>query len=171
LLTPKKSKPCLDCGVSIFGWANKKWCHGCRRKRARASAVAKHGKVSKHRHRARRYGVAYEPINPIEIFNRDKWRCQICGCKTPRQHRGTIKVNAPELDHRVPMSKGGAHTRNNVQTACRGCNSRKGDKISPVTAIGFAVAEWTAGLKRAQNQAARFEKSMRLARQNLGADL
>lgn len=39
--------------------------------------------------------------------------------------------NYPSVDHIIPISKGGAHTWNNVQLACRRCNNRKRDKIVP----------------------------------------
>jgi 5-methylcytosine-specific restriction endonuclease McrA len=54
------------------------------------------------------------------IFHRDKSRCQYCG-----------KVFAQRelnLDHVVPLSRGGRSTWNNVVTACIPCNSRKGNR-------------------------------------------
>lgn len=81
-----------------------------------------------YRSRARHHSVAYEPIDPIKVFDRDRWRCQVCGCKTPKRLRGSTKPNAPELDHRVPMVLGGGHTWANVQCCCRQCNSDKGAK-------------------------------------------
>lgn len=83
-----------------------------------------------HRKRARRFGVAYEPVNRLRVFARDGWRCQICGKKTPQKRLGTMSTNAPELDHRVPLSKGGGHLYSNVQCACRQCNGDKGNKSS-----------------------------------------
>lgn len=79
--------------------------------------------------RARKYGVRYGPISVVKVFNRDKWTCQICGIKTPKANRGTIKDNAPELDHIIPLSKGGSHTVGNVQCACRKCNNSKRDRL------------------------------------------
>lgn len=67
-------------------------------------------------------------IDPIKVFDRDGWRCQICLQPTPRKLRGTYKHNAPELDHIVPIAKGGAHVWSNLQCACRSCNSAKSDK-------------------------------------------
>ena len=81
-----------------------------------------------HRKRARQAGVAYEPVNKIKVFDRDGWRCQICGKNTPRLRMGGMTTNAPELDHRIPLSKGGGHLYVNVQCACRKCNNDKGNK-------------------------------------------
>ncbi|CAN7187248.1 HNH endonuclease [Acidovorax sp. LjRoot117] len=69
-----------------------------------------------------------EAVNPIKVFDRDKWRCQLCNRKTPKAKRGSYDDDAPELDHIVPLSKGGAHSYLNTQCACRACNSKKSDR-------------------------------------------
>lgn len=74
--------------------------------------------------------MAYEYVNPFKVFERDGWRCQICGKPTPRSRRGTLHPNAPELDHIVPISKGGPHAYANTQCACRACNIEKGDRFA-----------------------------------------
>ncbi|HHW13485.1 MAG TPA: HNH endonuclease [Firmicutes bacterium] len=76
--------------------------------------------------RARIKGLAHEVFDPIEVFQRDHWTCQICGAKTPRRLRGTTDDRAPELDHIVPLALGGQHTRANTQCLCRRCNQAKG---------------------------------------------
>lgn len=125
----KVTRSCLGCGRVVIGTAAKLKCLSCVRKESRASYRAKHGRVKKHRERAKRFGVSYEPINPMVVFDRDGWRCQVCGIRTPKRLRGSFDAAAPELDHRIPMSRGGSHTWDNVQTCCRSCNSRKGDSI------------------------------------------
>ena len=45
-----------------------------------------------------------------------------------QKRRGTRYSNAPELDHRVPISKGGTHLYTNVQCACRDCNGKKSNR-------------------------------------------
>ena len=121
---PKVHVACVDCGVTVTGTMAKHLCDRCNRKRSKAS------NPWKARKRAKRHGVAYQPINPAKVFERDNWTCQICGSKTPAKQRGTIDINAPELDHRIPISKGGPHTWENVQCACRRCNIAKGNKSS-----------------------------------------
>lgn len=71
-----------------------------------------------------------QQFHPFEVFDRDGWKCQICGIKTPKELRGSYKPNAPELDHIVPISKGGQHTMTNAQTSCRSCNGAKSNKDS-----------------------------------------
>lgn len=66
-----------------------------------------------------------------QVFERDGWKCQMCGCKTPEANRGTLAKNAPELDHIQPLSKGGTHSLDNAQTLCRSCNAWKSNKIIP----------------------------------------
>lgn len=67
-----------------------------------------------------------ETVLPSVVFKRDGWRCQLCGIETPRRLRGSCHHNAPELDHVVPLSRGGEHTYANTQCTCRSCNGWKG---------------------------------------------
>lgn len=78
--------------------------------------------------RARIAKVIVEPVDPIVVFNRDGWKCQLCGVKTPKHLRGSRDNKAPELDHIVPVSKGGEHSYRNTQCACKSCNRSKGSK-------------------------------------------
>jgi 5-methylcytosine-specific restriction endonuclease McrA len=59
----------------------------------------------------------------FRILNRDKFRCQCCG-RNPKEDG--VKL---EIDHILPVSKGGKNDYNNLQTLCRDCNRGKGDKI------------------------------------------
>jgi hypothetical protein len=94
--------------------------------RYRRERRRKHGNRSTYRKRARRAGAEYEPVSVQKVMDRDGWRCQICGRRTPKNLRGTCKPNAPELDHIIPFAMGGPHTYSNVQCACRACNAAKG---------------------------------------------
>lgn len=123
---------CADCGSSIPGACAR--CGPCSKKRGRKLAAAKHGRVKKHKERAARYGVPYEPINPIAVFERDGWTCKGCGRPTPKGFRGTLAASAPELDHIIPMSKGGGHLWANVQCLCRACNGAKGATVPAIAA-------------------------------------
>lgn len=67
-------------------------------------------------------------FDPISIFQRDQWKCQACGVETPIELKGTFEPNAPELDHIVPLSRGGFHAPDNCRCLCRSCNADKGDQ-------------------------------------------
>lgn len=82
------------------------------------------------RKKARKYGGHYDAsLKALDIFERANWACQRCGIDTPKENRGKGLSNSPELDHIVPLSKGGDHAMHNVQCLCRKCNIDKGDKI------------------------------------------
>lgn len=53
------------------------------------------------------------------IYQKDRYRCRICGRKT----------NDLEVDHIYPIAKGGKSTYDNLQTLCHRCNQRKGSNI------------------------------------------
>jgi len=69
-----------------------------------------------------------ELVDPYKVFDRDKWHCKLCGAKTPKLRRGTYEDDAPELDHIIPISKGGEHSYRNTQCTCRRCNGLKSDR-------------------------------------------
>lgn len=81
-------------------------------------------RVNRHRRRARIHNCETEQFFDTEIFERDCWVCQICGKHVDE----TLKHPHPRsksLDHIVPISRGGNHTRKNVQLAHLVCNIRK----------------------------------------------
>ena len=84
--------------------------------------------------RARKLGVETERFTWLEIANRDDWTCQSCGTQIWECMRGRNVPTAPHIDHIVPLSRGGPHTRSNSQLLCAGCNLRKHNKI-PVEAV------------------------------------
>lgn len=124
----RKHRTCVACGRQFFtDYGNKRTLFCSKRCLRRTHHQSHH---SNHRKRARHYGVQYEPIDRIKVFERDGWRCQICGETTAKEMIGTFSDDAPELDHRIPMAKGGGHTWENVQCAHRGCNNRKGASVA-----------------------------------------
>lgn len=83
----------------------------------------------RYRARARRWGVPYEPINRLHIFERDGWVCGICEEPVDR----ALEYPHPRsvsLDHIVPMSRGGGHLRRNVQCSHLACNIAKSDALA-----------------------------------------
>lgn len=79
----------------------------------------------KARRRARRRGVERETYRPLDIYERDRWTCGLCGKRIHRNQRAPHPL-APTIDHVIPMSLGGNDTKANVQAAHFLCNSIKG---------------------------------------------
>lgn len=120
-----KTVTCKECGAhwqTQYGDKRYLFCsESCSVKNAR--------RIRRKMDRARLRRAQVERVDPIKVFDRDAWRCQICGRKTPRERRGSINSNAPELDHIVPLSVGGEHSYRNTQCACRSCNASKGSQV------------------------------------------
>ena len=88
---------------------------------------------SKHRLRAKKYGVGFERgISLQALVRRDGLNCALCGklCNWNDIKQGCCGPTYPSIDHIIPMSKGGAHSWNNVQVAHRSCNTMKGTKTN-----------------------------------------
>jgi CRISPR/Cas system Type II protein with McrA/HNH and RuvC-like nuclease domain len=58
----------------------------------------------------------------FEVFKRDKFTCKYCG----RVIKDGIKL---EVDHIIPVSKGGKSNMDNLVTACKDCNRGKSDNL------------------------------------------
>ena len=59
------------------------------------------------------------PKKRIQILVRDNYTCQYCGAKAP-----DVRL---EVDHKVPVSKGGSSKEENLITSCWECNIGKGN--------------------------------------------
>lgn len=57
----------------------------------------------------------------FNVFLRDNWYCQYCN--------DLFKTQELTFDHVTPRSRGGRTTWDNIVTACRSCNTRKGSKM------------------------------------------
>jgi hypothetical protein len=79
-------------------------------------------------------------VDPLRVFERDRWRCQLCLRRTPRRLRGSYHHRAPELDHVISVAAGGDHSYANSQCSCRKCNLWKGDReVEPLSFIGRQI--------------------------------
>jgi hypothetical protein len=87
-------------------------------------------KAAKHRRKVRLLNNGpTETFTDLEIYERDKWRCQLCGEPVNRSLVYPDPKSA-SLDHVIPIAKGGGHTRVNCQLAHLGCNSSKRDRTT-----------------------------------------
>lgn len=60
----------------------------------------------------------YVRLSSRNVFLRDRYSCQYCGCR--------VTDSTGTLDHVYPSSLGGVHSWDNLVTACKVCNNRKG---------------------------------------------
>lgn len=116
---------CKQCGRQFrpqFGSTLRVFCSSrCRTKYSR--------KTGNQTRRARQSGSngPFENFNPITIFKRDGWICGICKEPVDPKLRYPNPRSA-SLDHKIPLAKGGPHTRANAQCAHLECNVKKGDE-------------------------------------------
>lgn len=126
----KADKPCIVCGCPVgytFGRARILCSKACQKKTESFKLARKAAKLR--RKAIKRGANGGESVSPIKVFDAAGWKCQICNKPTPQKLRGTYHKRAPELDHIVAVSNGGAHTWANVQCACRECNLWKSNKL------------------------------------------
>ena len=71
----------------------------------------------RHRNPAGRHQVG---LSKYRLFARDRHVCAYCGSHCPESDL--------TVEHIVPVSRGGRHEWTNVVTACRSCNTRKGNR-------------------------------------------
>jgi hypothetical protein len=115
-------RTCRWCGVT-FGYggeAYKGWCS----KSCRSEYAKDYERRLGHERRAKQASVTFERFSPTYILERDKYICQACGAKTKPNTKPTHPLY-PNVDHIVPLSMGGEHSKKNCRCVCRTCNSKK----------------------------------------------
>lgn len=133
---------CVDCGCPIpTGWKRcaphrdefkSTWLAEYRRTKPNVRAANQ-------RYRARKRTATVERFGDTEIFERDGWLCQLCGTPINKDVRKP-HPDSVSLDHIVPLSLGGAHSRANTQCAHLGCNSRKNARYDGYQQMALEVA-------------------------------
>ena len=127
-----KQCTCQRCGIKFIQESHLgrplKYCDKCT-KEVTLEHERKSRRIERAKRRARIKNTKAESIDPFKIFDEYNWHCYICGVETPKDKRGTYELNAPELDHIIPLAKGGTHTKDNLACCCRDCNHEKSDRI------------------------------------------
>lgn len=134
--------PCGHCGKPIgiarAGSGSAKYCS------TSCAHRSPEFRESKRKHRlarkARQRAVQVEPVSPLKVFERDGWRCHLCGGMTIKAKRGTYHAKAPELDHIVPLARGGEHSYRNTACAHRVCNIAKSDNVMGQPSLLSAIS-------------------------------
>lgn len=81
-----------------------------------------------HMRRALMANCERESFPDSEIFERDEYVCGICHEPVDRKVKYPDPMSS-SLDHIIPLSRGGGHTRANVRLAHMGCNARKNARL------------------------------------------
>lgn len=130
-----KTRYCKWCGDKYQMEYNESFCSDKCRGNQKRKYDKRIGATRTHAQRAKKYGgVAKYNIKAIKVFERDNWKCKICGCKVQKEN--IYNDNAAELDHIVPLSIGGHHTYSNIQTSCRKCNLKKSNTFNGQLLLG-----------------------------------
>lgn len=80
-----------------------------------------HNKAHAHRRRAKKLdaGGKFTRHDVKRILEAQKHRCWWCSCRLDKHH----------MDHRIPLSRGGANDPSNLVASCPPCNQRKSSKM------------------------------------------
>jgi len=118
-----KTRSCSNCPTLIDhgSYCSKPECESARNRERQRRYM--------HERRARLLGNESEPFDPREVYERDGWICGICDlpvdpdltCPDPR---------SVSLDHIVPVSLHGPHTRENTRCSHLGCNVKRGNRVA-----------------------------------------
>jgi hypothetical protein len=92
-----------------------------------ALAAFHDGKISRERLFAGCAGESTRKTIPLKgrwaVLKRDNYTCTKCGASPSSDHRVEL-----EVDHVVPVARGGGNAIENLQTLCQKCNQGKKDR-------------------------------------------
>ena len=135
--TPLVAGPCCVCGELLIARQLTKHavhCKGCVTEAQQAVIRA-----CRDRRKARKRGAfKTAPVYRRKVFERDKWKCHICGGRIDKSLTAPDRGSAT-LDHIVPLAFGGEHTMHNIKAAHYGCNSRRGHHAEFQTVLAVAA--------------------------------
>jgi hypothetical protein len=125
---PIIKKTCKYCGKEFethYYAGRRVRCDECKSKDR--SPKEKAGKREYNRRReAKKKGCIRIPYTDSYVYERDAWRCHLCGKKIRKDAKMPHPLS-PTIDHIIPLSKGGADAPFNVRAAHLICNASKSD--------------------------------------------
>lgn len=115
---------CSVCGETLprSSPSSRRFCAPCSLERRRSRS-----RDAEHRRRSLKVGGGSERFDDRATFERDRWRCGICRKRVDERLRWPHPLSA-SVDHMVPISEGGLHTRANVRLAHLTCNTSRGNR-------------------------------------------
>ena len=139
---------CDRCNTDVIRKVGDEWitkgsrCNECRKtaRRAQHKRTLARRELLKRGHPIR----TIETIIDEDVFCSQLWMCRICGERVDHRVKAPNHL-AAEMDHVVPLSKGGMHTRDNVQCTHRICNNAKSDGTQDEARRGIAFVKWMMG--------------------------
>lgn len=87
----------------------------------------------------------------FEVFQRDKHTCQYCGRRPPE-----VEL---EVDHLIPVARGGTDVFENLITSCRECNSGKSAKLIERFTDGHTKESWRHKIREKRAERLREKRS------------
>lgn len=96
--------------------------------------------------------ASIRPQDRFEILQRDGFTCRYCGCQPP--------ATELQIDHMVPVCKGGTNSLLNLITSCRLCNAGKNTKTADRVPIPLETIMATRDLAEAEREMAKAIKAL-----------
>jgi 5-methylcytosine-specific restriction endonuclease McrA len=93
--------------------------------KAHPELIRAHSRRSRAKRRALIAAAFIESVDPKVVFSRDNGVCGICRCQVDPASKW-------EIDHIMPIARGGAHSYANSQLAHRRCNRKKSVSLPAV---------------------------------------
>lgn len=120
-LFPRNPAICSVCGADFMGTTRQKYCS------PRCGWVAENARRGRGGHRTRHTGARRERYDDAYVFERDGWRCHICGQKI-RKNLKWPHPRSASVDHLVPCGPQdkGPDILANVRASHLRCNESKG---------------------------------------------
>lgn len=115
---------CRECGTTFI--MDRKRCHSLHYAFCAVRCQRRYHKALRS-YRQRADLTSSEHVGRLTIYERDHWRCGLCGHKARRDVSWNHPL-APTLDHIIPLARGGTHESRNVHCAHRQCNAAKSDR-------------------------------------------
>lgn len=123
LIKPVPWFACVQCGEQYIRHSARKTCDRplCKAELHRIGQMR--GRTMR---RLRHINAYIEDVDPLAVYIRDRWICQLCNEPVLRIPRYVRDPQMASLDHVIPIAQGGEHSYANVQCAHLQCNLRKG---------------------------------------------